>query len=49
MRKNIYFYQNVIINLFLYAYFYISVFFSTFVAKIESYETFRTYPYRKDY
>ncbi len=24
-------------------------FFSTFVAKIESYETFRTYPYRKDY
>ncbi len=24
-------------------------FFNTFFAKIEPYETFRTYPYRKDY
>ena len=29
--------------------FYISVFFSIFVAKIEPYEKFRTYPYRKNY
>lgn len=49
MIKNTYIYQNVIISLFSHAYFYISVFFSIFVAKIEPYETFRTYPYRKNY